>query len=54
MNAAGRRYRQAINRFNHLTPRQRPNYKIRDAAASARHLARVIANERRISAKKKK
>lgn len=55
-NASGRRYKQALNKFSHLTPRQRPNYKQRDAAASARHLQKVIATERRIKqgAKKRK
>jgi hypothetical protein len=54
MNANGRRYRQAKNKFAHWTPRQRPNYKMRDAAASARHLARVKATEQRIKQGKKK
>lgn len=49
-NASGRRYKQALNRYRHLAPRQRPNYKQRDAAVSARHLARVIATQRRIQA----
>jgi hypothetical protein len=52
-NAAGRRYKQAKNGFRHLSVRQRPNYKIRDAAASARRLQQQIATERRISQKKK-
>lgn len=48
MNANGRRYRQAKNRFNHLTPRQRPNYKLRDLATSQRHEAKVRATANRI------
>ena len=47
------RRRQMANNYNHLAPRQRPNYKRRDAATSARHLAKVIATERRMSQKKK-
>lgn len=47
-NAAGRRYKQALNKFRHIAKRQRPVYKQRDAAASARRLAQVIATERRI------
>lgn len=56
MNAAGRRQRQAKNGFNHLTPRQRPNYKMRDAATSARHLEKLRVTEQRIKqgSKKKK
>lgn len=53
-NASGRRYKQALNRYSHLAPRQRPNYKQRDAAASARRLASVIATERRIAQGKRK
>lgn len=53
-NANGRRYKQALNRYAHLTPRQRPNYKQRDAAASARRLAAQIATERRISQGKRR
>lgn len=56
MNANGRRYKQALNGFKHLTPRQRPNYKKRTVEASARHAAKVIATENRIrqGSKKKK
>lgn len=53
-NASGRRYKQALNNFGHLTPRQRPNYKRRDAAASAARLAKAIATERRIAQGKRK
>lgn len=52
-----RRRIQAAHNFDHLAPRQRPNYKKRDAATSARHLEKVMATERRISqagGKKKK
>lgn len=54
MNASGRRYKQALNGFKCWAPRQRPNYKKRDAATSARHLQKVIATERRMSQGKKK
>lgn len=54
MNASGRRQRQAKNGYMHLAPRQRPNYKKRDAATSARHHARVLATERRIAQGSKK
>lgn len=54
MNANGRRYRQAKNKFNHLAPRQRPNYRMRDIAASRRRLAKAIATEQRIRQGKKK
>lgn len=54
MNANGRRAKQAANNYGHLTPRQRPNYKKRDAETSARHQARVLATERRIKQGSKK
>jgi len=38
---AKRRRRQAAQNFNHLCPRQRPNFKQRSAEAAAQH------NERR-------
>lgn len=53
-NASGRRYKQAIAGFKHLAPRQRPNYKKRDADAAAKHLQRLIATERRIAQSSKK
>lgn len=49
MNANGRRHKQALNGFAHLAPRQRPNYKLRDAATSAARLRKQIENERRMS-----
>ena len=54
MNANGRRAKQAANRFSHWAPRQRPNYKIKDAATSARHLDKVKRTEQRIKQGKKK
>lgn len=54
MNASGRRQRQAKNNFNHLAPRQRPNYKRRDLATSVRHEANLRATAKRIAAGKKK
>lgn len=48
MNANGRRYRQAKQKFNCWAKKQRPNYKIRDAAAAQRHLEAVVAREQRI------
>jgi hypothetical protein len=54
VNASGRRQRQAKNKYNHWAPRQRPNYKMRDALASRRHLERVKATERRIAQGKRK
>lgn len=50
---AKRRRRQAANNYAHLPPRLRPNFKKRSAEASARHLARVLATERRIAQKGK-
>lgn len=44
-NTAGRRYKQAISDYKHLTPRQRPNYKKRDATAAAAHNARLRQRE---------
>lgn len=44
-----RRRRQAANNFAHLSPRERPNYKKRDAATSAAHNAKLLATERRIA-----
>lgn len=54
MNANGRRYKQAKSGYNHLAPRQRPNYKKRDAETSARHLAKTMATEQRIRQSSKK
>jgi hypothetical protein len=54
VNANGRRQRQAKQKFNHLASRQRPNYKMRDAETSARHLAKVVATEHRIRQSSKK
>jgi hypothetical protein len=54
MNANGRRYRQAKNGYSHLSPRQRPNYKMRDIATSQRHEARVRATAHRIKQGSKK
>lgn len=48
------RRRQAANNYAHLPPRLRPNFKKRSAEASARHLAKVLATERRIAQKAKK
>lgn len=45
-NTAGRRYKQAIQGFKHLTPRQRPNYKKRDSAAAQAHHERILQRER--------
>jgi hypothetical protein len=45
MNASGRRHKQALNGFKHLTPRQRPNYKKRDATAAAAHNAQLRQRE---------
>ena len=46
---AKRRRRQAKQNFNHLCPRQRPNFKRRSAEALVKHLQRVIATERRLA-----
>lgn len=54
MNANGRRYKQATSGFKHLAPRQRPNYKKRDAETSKRHLAKIVATELRIKHSSKK
>lgn len=54
MNANGRRQRQAKNGYAHLTPRQRPNYKRRDIAASQRHEQKLRITENRIRQGKKK
>lgn len=48
------RRRQAANNYAHLSPKQRPNYKRRDAATSARHLAKLVATETRIRQQGKK
>lgn len=54
MNANGRRYRQAANGFKHLAPKQRPNYRKRDAETSKRRLDALIAKEQRIRMNSKK
>lgn len=43
-----RRAKQAAQKFNHLAPRQRPNYKQRSAEASVRHEAELRATAERI------
>lgn len=52
MNASSRRQRQAKNNFNHLAPKQRPNYKKRDAEAAARHQADLLRRERERAGRK--
>lgn len=54
MNANGRRYKQALNKFKHLDRRKRPNYKMRDLAAARRHNDALLAKERRIASNKAK
>lgn len=54
MNANGRRYRQAKQKFKCWAPRQRPNYRMRDAAASQRRLEELVAKEQRIRMGSKK
>jgi len=49
MSVAKRRRRQMVSGYSHLSPRQRPNYKVRSLEASRQHAARVLATERRIS-----
>lgn len=49
-----RRRRQAANKFSHLAPRQRPNYKMRDVATSQRHEQRLRQTAERIRMGKKK
>lgn len=49
-----RRRRQAANKFSHLAPRQRPNYKMRDIETSQRHEARLRETARRIQQGSKK
>lgn len=51
---AKRRRRQMANNMNHLAVRQRPNYKRRDAATSARRLAALVATENRMRQGNKK
>lgn len=48
-----RRRRQAKNNYSHLAPRERPNFKKRSAEMSAKHMARVLATERRMAQKAK-
>lgn len=48
------RRREMASNYAHLAPRQRPNYKQRDADASRRHLEKLIATERRIKQASKK
>lgn len=51
---AKRRRTQARNGYTHICAKARPHYKKRTAEASAAHLQRVIAVERRMSQKPKK
>lgn len=48
------RRRQMRQNYDHLSPKQRPNYKMMDAATSAARLQRTIQreNERRMRSKK--
>lgn len=52
--AAKRRRKQAANGYGHVGPMDRPNYKKRSKEAAAKHLANLIAKERRMSAGKNK
>jgi len=49
MSQAKRRRRQMVNNYNHLAPRQRPNYKVRSVEVSTAHEARLRATARRIA-----
>jgi hypothetical protein len=49
---AKRRRRQAANDFNHLAPKQRPNFKRTSAEISSRRLAALITAERARNARK--
>lgn len=51
--AAKRRRAQAKMGFKHIAPRVRPHYKKRSNEVLAARLQRVIANERRMTQKKK-
>jgi hypothetical protein len=48
-----RRRRQSKNDYRHICAKQRPRYKKRDAATSARRLNRLIETERRMKQKAK-
>ena len=50
---AKRRRRQHRQKFNHLPPRARPYYKVRDEHTSKRRLQRQLETERRIKQGKK-
>jgi hypothetical protein len=54
MGASKRRRHQMVNNHDHLSPRQRPNYRMRSAEASAARLREAIATERRMQQGKKK
>lgn len=46
--AAKRRRAQAKGGYKHMSPMQRPHYKVRSAAAARRHLEALVAKENRI------
>lgn len=48
-----RRRNQAKNDYRHISAKQRPRYKKRDADTSARRLSRLIETERRMKQKAK-
>jgi hypothetical protein len=52
MNALGRRQRQARNKYSHLAPRQRPNYKMRDLSSSVAHESRLREKAKAMQARK--
>jgi len=54
MGASKRRRHEMVNNYNHLAPRQRPNYRMRSAEASATRLREQIATERRMAQGKNK
>jgi len=54
MGASKRRRRQMTNNYAHLSPKQRPNYRMRSAEASAERLRKAIATERRMAQGKNK
>jgi hypothetical protein len=51
---AKRRRQQACNGYRHLSPRDRPRYKVRDVSQQKKRLEQLIARERAMQSRGKR
>lgn len=54
MNAAGRRQKQARNKYRHIDKKRRPKYKVRSVEASQRREAVFRERQKTLQGRKKK